>query len=236
MEIHGEPMGEHDLLLRFGEGIDLATNVRVHDARACLLRARWPDLVDAVPAYASLLLRFRPDASHAEAADPADDRLRRVRQVLLGVTAAPATGQGSPHRIPVCYGGVHGQDLATVARRLGLSEDAVVERHSAPEYRVAMLGFAPGFAYLLGMDPSLRVPRHAEPRTRVPRGSVAIGGAQTGIYPSELPGGWQLIGRTPLVMFDPADAERPCRLAPGDRVRFEPIDDAGFARATGQDA
>jgi KipI family sensor histidine kinase inhibitor len=131
--------------------------------------------------------------------------------------------------IPVCYGGECGPDIAAVAEHAGLLRDAVIARHTAAEYTVAMLGFAPGFPYLLGLDPSLQMPRRATPRTRVPAGSVAIGGAQTGIYPRELPGGWHLIGRTPLVLFDP-QRELPCLLAPGDRVRFHAIEADEFGR------
>ena len=131
--------------------------------------------------------------------------------------------------IPVCYGGEFGPDLDAVATHCGLEPAEVSARHAAGDYRVAMLGFMPGFAYLLGLDESLHMPRRASPRTRVPAGSVAIGGAQTGIYPRELPGGWQLIGRTPLTLFDPSQAE-PALLRPGQRVRFRAIDAAAFAR------
>ena len=124
--------------------------------------------------------------------------------------------------VPVCYGGEFGPDLDDLARYARLSVDEVIARHCAPDYRVAMLGFAPGFPYLLGLDPALHAPRRATPRVRVPAGSVAIGGAQTGIYPSELPGGWLLIGRTPLTLFDPA-REAPALLAPGQRLRFRAI-------------
>lgn len=124
--------------------------------------------------------------------------------------------------IPVCYDRAFGPDLDIVASHAGLSGQAVIERHTAATYTVAMLGFAPGFPYLLGLDPTLQVPRRANPRTRVPAGSVAIGGAQTGIYSQELPGGWHLIGRTPLRLFDPL-RDQPALLAPGDRVRFRPI-------------
>ena len=135
----------------------------------------------------------------------------------------------------MCYGGEYGPDLEAVAVHAGLSPDAVVARHAAGDYSVAMLGFAPGFPYLLGLDPALHAPRRTDPRTRVPAGSVAIGGAQTGIYPRELPGGWNLIGRTPLPLFDPR-REPPALLAAGDRVRFRAIDVDGFARLAGRPA
>ena len=124
--------------------------------------------------------------------------------------------------IPVRYGGDDGPDLEAVARHACLDPEEVVRRHTGATYRVAMLGFAPGFPYLLGLDPALELPRRSEPRLRVPAGSVAIGGAQTGIYPRELPGGWHLIGCTPLHLFEP-EREPPCLLAPGDEVRFRPL-------------
>ena len=134
-------------------------------------------------------------------------------------------GEGALVEIPVCYGGEFGPDLREVAEHAQLAEADVIALHSAGEYRVAMLGFAPGFPYLLGLDARLHMPRRANPRTRVAAGSVAIGGAQTGIYPRELPGGWRLIGRTPLALFD-AQRDPPALLAPGQRVRFRSISSA----------
>lgn len=229
-----EAMGESALLLRFGERIDAALNARVHAAARALRDAALPGLEDLVPAYASLLLRF--DAATAADAVRMRDIERRVRAVLgtTGAAAQPVAGD-APARvieIPVCYGGDCGPDLDAVAAHAGLGADAVIARHVAGDYRVAMLGFAPGFPYLLGLDPALQAPRLATPRTRVPAGSVAIGGAQAGIYPRELPGGWRIVGRTPLTLFDVA-REPPCLLAPGDRVRFRAIDAAEFARLAG---
>ncbi|HJP98503.1 MAG TPA: 5-oxoprolinase subunit PxpB [Rhodanobacteraceae bacterium] len=150
--------------------------------------------------------------------------------------ARPSAGSsqptGRPIEIPVCYGDEYGPDLDAVAEQVRLARGEVIERHTAAEYTVAMLGFAPGFPYLLGLDPTLHMPRRANPRTGVPAGSVAIGGAQTGIYPRKLPGGWQLIGRTPLVLFDP-ERQPPCLLAPGNRVRFVAIGPDEFTRRSG---
>jgi KipI family sensor histidine kinase inhibitor len=123
------------------------------------------------------------------------------------------------HDIAVHYGGEHGPDLDALAEHAGLPSRDVIELHAAGEYRVAMLGFSPGFPYLLGLDPRLAMPRLDTPRTRVPAGSVGIGGAQTGIYPQSGPGGWRIIGRTTLALFDPLH-DPPTLLAPGDRVRF----------------
>jgi inhibitor of KinA len=132
-------------------------------------------------------------------------------------------------RIPVCYGGEFGPDLAGVAAFAGLAESDVVSAHSAATYRVFMLGFVPGFAYLGVVDARIAMPRHATPRVRVPAGSVGIAGVQTGVYSGETPGGWQLIGRTPLKPFDPARDE-PFLMEAGDAVQFYPIDRAEYDR------
>lgn len=229
-----EPMGEGALLLRFGERIDAVLNARVHAAAHALRDAALPGLEDLVPAYASLLLRF--DAATAVDASRMPEIERRMRAMLAtiadGTDATAAATTARIVEIPVCYGGDFGPDLDAVAAHAGLGADEVVARHAGGDYRVAMLGFAPGFPYLLGLDPALHAPRLATPRTRVPAGSVAIGGAQTGIYPRVLPGGWRIVGRTPLALFDLA-REPACLLAPGDHVRFRAIDAAEFARLAG---
>ncbi len=220
-----EALAEDALLLRFGERIDADLNDRVHAATACL-RQRLPEL-ECVPAYASLLLRFDPLAWRGPHGEPAH---RRLQAAVVAVLDGHAAVTGTPREvtIPVCYGGDDGPDLDAVAAHCGLRCDEVIARHTAAGYRVAMLGFAPGFPYLLGLDPRLAMPRRADPRQRVPAGSVAIGGSQTGIYPDVLPGGWQLLGRTPLRLFDGGRAT-PALLAPGDRVRFVAIDADAFA-------
>ncbi|MFZ5639009.1 MAG: 5-oxoprolinase subunit PxpB [Pseudomonadota bacterium] len=217
---HCEPLADDALLLHFGAGtppIDPAANARVHRAVARIRAAGLPWLRDLVPAFASLAVFFDPDAIDADAAR------RRLDVLLDSATMADEDGAPAPCiEIPVVYGGSFGEDLDAAAAALGLTPDALVARHSAAIYTVAMIGFAPGFPYLSGLDPALALPRLPTPRTRVPAGSVAIGGAQTGIYPHESPGGWRLLGRTPLRLFDPTRAT-PSLLAPGDRVRFRPI-------------
>jgi KipI family sensor histidine kinase inhibitor len=222
--IQFEPVAEDALLLRFGDRIEPVLNDRVHAAVAAL--RELPSL-ECVPAYASVLLRFEPAAWQGDDAGSAHQRVEQAARNALETCQAPA-GAGRIHEIPVCYGGFHGMDLHALAQHLGLSDEAVVARHTGADYRVAMLGFAPGFPYLLGLDPALAMPRRRDPRTRVPAGSVAIGGTQTGIYPAELPGGWHLIGRTPLRLFD-ANASEPSLLAAGDRVRFRAIGAEEFA-------
>jgi len=230
-----EPLGETCLLLRFGERIDAATNARVHAAADLLRRVEMPGIVDLVPAYAALALHY--DAVFWATRDDSP-AWRHLAGALDAVFATPPPLRADTHarvEIPVCYGEEFGPDLDEVAARAGLARDEAIARHAGGDYRVAMLGFAPGFPYLLGLDPALHTPRRANPRTRVPRGAVAIGGAQTGIYPAELPGGWQVVGRTPLALFD-AQRDPPCLLAPGDRVRFRAIDAGEFERLSVPDA
>lgn len=208
------PLGDSALLLTFGEGIDPATSDRIHHLAGLLGRGALPGITGLVPAYAALAVHFDPLAW-----DPAS-----LERELARLEAAPA--EPLPPRVvvvPVRYGGASGPDLGEVAAHCGLPEAEVVARHCAPLYRVHFLGFAPGFPYLGGLDPALATPRRATPRTQVPAGSVGIAGAQTGIYPLESPGGWRLIGRTPLALFDPL-REPPCLLRAGDLLRFEPVE------------
>lgn len=221
--IQFEPLAEDALLLRFGERIDALLNARVHAAVMALQHA-LPQL-ECVPAYASVLLRFDPLFWRNHGPSPHQALEQEVRAAIDKSETSTRTSR--EREIPVCYGRRHGADLAEVAEHLGLSTDEVIARHVAADYRVAMLGFAPGFPYLLGLDPALAMPRRSDPRQRIPAGSVAIGGAQTGIYPAPLPGGWHLIGRTPLRLFDVA-ATSPSLLAAGDRVRFRAIDPDEF--------
>ncbi|WP_052949681.1 5-oxoprolinase subunit PxpB [Dyella japonica] len=222
-DIQIEALAEDAWLLRFGQTIDGAVNDRVHAAAAKLQAGL--DHVECVPAYASLLLRF-------EVTQWLDDDGRFAAERLRAAIAAVWNERSlvdKPARevsIPVCYDGV---DLSDVATHAGMSTEEVATRHTTALYRVAMLGFAPGFPYLLGLDPALAMPRRSSPRTSVPAGSVAIGGQQTGIYPQDLPGGWQLIGRTPMRLFDLAAAS-PSLLAPGDHVRFRAIDQGEYER------
>lgn len=218
-----ERLGDAALLLRFGNSIDAALNARVHRIARHLAAARPAWLQDLVPAYATLGVFVDGGGLDAASAGMEADPLCIVERWLREQLASmPNDGADSASRlveIPVDYGGVHGPDLVALAQHEKLSTDDVVRRHSEPEYVVAMLGFAPGFPYLLGLDPALAMPRLDTPRERVPAGSVAIGGAQTGLYPQEGPGGWRLIGRTDMVMFDPRQVP-PTALQPGDRVRF----------------
>lgn len=217
-----ERLGDEALLIRFGERIDPDLNRLVHALDAALRRQVPPWVVDVVPAYASLAV-FLDASGFAPDVDALAEAEHWVRERLAQMSSTRPTAGGKAIEIAVRYGGADGPDLDAVAAHCGLPAREVVARHAAVEYRVAMLGFAPGFPYLLGLDPALAVPRLAQPRARVQAGSVAIGGAQTGIYPDAGPGGWRLIGRTERRLFDPLHLP-PSLLAPGDRVRFIPVD------------
>lgn len=218
-----EPLGEAALLLRFGDVLDVALARHVQSIARGLRATLPPGVLDLVPAYASLAVHFDPLKINLDAvAAWVRARLRegdtgRVVRTLRSI------------EIPVCYGGDYGPDLADVAAHAGLSEDAVIALHSGADYVVAMIGFLPGFPYLLGLDPKLAMPRLSTPRPEVRAGAVGIGGAQTGIYPQQSPGGWRLIGRTPEQLFDSSRAE-PSLLQPGDRVRFVAIAPPDFKR------
>jgi len=180
----------------------------VHRLHAALRELDPPGMVELVPAYRTVLIVADP--GQAEALDELADR-------LPGLELPPAEAvAGETVEIPVRY---DGEDLPEVAGLTGLEPDEVVRRHTAPEYTVAFLGFSPGFPYLVGLDPALEVPRRDTPRTSIPAGSVGLAGNQTGIYPTATPGGWQLIGRTEVTLFDPA-RDPPALLAPGTRLRF----------------
>jgi inhibitor of KinA len=213
--------GEGGVVVELGEGIDPAVNARVHQLARAMTARLGGEIVEVVPSYRSLLVIHDPLRTSRE-------RVVEVVEALVGeLEGAPVPAPGRVVRIPTCYGPAHGPDLAEVARLSGLAVEEVVRRHAGPSYLVHFLGFTPGFPYLGGLDPSLATPRLDSPRARIPAGSVAIGGVQTGIYPMESPGGWRIVGRTPLRLFDPR-ATRPFLLAPGDGLRFVPIDEATF--------
>jgi KipI family sensor histidine kinase inhibitor len=196
------PAGERGLLV---EVEDLET---VHRLRAALRELDPPGVVELVPAYRTLLVVADP-----ERAGTLDELAARLPTLSLPPAEAVA---GGLVEVPVRY---DGEDLDEVARLTGLDVGEVVRRHTAPDYTVAFLGFSPGFPYLVGLDPALRVPRRDTPRTSIPAGSVGLAGDQTGIYPGASPGGWRLIGRTEATLFDPA-RDPPALLAPGGRLRF----------------
>lgn len=220
-----ETLGEDALLLRFGDTIDPAINRRVHACAAALRDDKPAWLIDIVPAFATLAVCVDQNA-FADSMEPLDEVRRWLLSRNFDECIDDAATRGRTHRIEVRYGGACGPDLDAVAAHAGLQAHEVIHRHCAGEYRVGMLGFAPGFPYLIGMDPALAMPRHTTPRTEVSSGSVGIAGAQTGIYPRSGPGGWQIIGQAKANLFD-AGREEPALLQPGDTVHFVDASERG---------
>ncbi|MCY3015621.1 MAG: 5-oxoprolinase subunit PxpB [Planctomycetota bacterium] len=213
-----EPLGDACLVVRFGTGIDAVTSRVVAAATAALTAAALPGVVDIAATFNTVAVVFDPHRADPRALSGAI--LARLRSLEGTAPAAGATG--AIIEIPVAYGGDDGPDLAAVAAHIGLDSEAVVRLHTSTDHVVGMIGFAPGFPYLLGLPAALSIPRRATPRTSVPAGSVAIAERQTGIYPRTSPGGWHVIGRTPRAMFDPR-RDPPALLRAGDRVRFVPV-------------
>lgn len=211
------PLGDTALMVEFGSEIDPEVNARVlaldTRARACA------EVVETVPTYRSLLVYY----------DPVTTDFARLSERLLGLAQDLTGGAtlGRTWRIPVVYGGEFGIDLEDVAARHGLTPDEVVRRHAAPAYRVYMIGFLPGFAYLGGLDPTIATPRRTSPRLKTPPGTISIGGVQALVASIEAPSGWHLLGRTPVRNFMPG-REPAFLLEPGDEVRFAPIEAALF--------
>jgi len=207
--------GDSCWLIVVGNDVSPSTSARVHALQRAVetLHPAW--MVETVPGYCSLGLIVRPLQA----------TLEEVEELVSTATknvAVPPPVQPRTVTIPVCYGAAYGPDMEVVCQQSGLSEQEVVQRHVTASYQCSMLGFLPGFPYLVGLDPQLATPRLATPRAVVPAGSVGIAGAQTGVYPVSSPGGWNLIGRTPLTLFDPA-REQPSLVQAGDVVRFSPI-------------
>ena len=217
--------GDRALIAVYGDRIDPAVNETVRRAAALIETLRHPAVEAVVPSYCSLAVHYNPDLI-----SPDDlGGLLRDLAVHTGDTVIP---QAAVVEIPVCYGGEFGPDLDAVAAHNRLAPREAVRLHSATVYRIHAIGFSPGFCYLGGLDSRLHMPRLATPRLQVPAGSVGIAGGQTGIYPLASPGGWRLIGRTPLSLFDP-ERKPPLVYRTGDGIRFRPIPTATFLRLSG---
>jgi inhibitor of KinA len=213
------PASDSSLLVVFGNAISSALHQRVIALFQALQGCHDLRIRNLHPGYASLLIDFDPlRLTH--------DELSAIVQ-QLAVASDSVVTLANLVTIPVCYDIEFGPDLLDVAEHAGLSQDELVRQHSSPTYLVYFLGFSPGFVYLGGLPETLHMPRLATPRPSIAGGSVGIAGSQTGVYPVDSPGGWRLIGRTPLRMFDP-EATPPTRLQPGDRVKFSPVDHATF--------
>lgn len=215
-------LGDGALTLEFGDRIDSALNARVMAARDALEALELDGISDVVPTYRSLTVHFDPLRLDREVLA---ERLRDAAQAPVKKSAL-----ATRWTLPVVFGEEFGPDLAEVARATGRSESAVIDALCAGELRVFLIGFLPGFPYLGELPEWLRLPRLATPRAAVPANSLAIAGAQAAVYPWQSPGGWHLLGRTPVRLFDLEDAIRPALLAPGDAVRFTPVSHEEFLR------
>jgi len=207
-----KPLGDSSILIQLGDAIDLALNARVHALSAFLQTS--PAVIETVPAYCTVLVHY----------DPLTTTYSQIKNLIEEKISLLDDSTHRPSRrleIPVLYGGASGPDLEPVATTLALSPSELIRLHSEREYTVYMMGFTPGFPYLGILNEKLTMPRMSTPRTRVPAGSVAIAGSQTGIYPVDSPGGWHILGHTPLKLFDPT-SETPFLFAPGDIVKFIP--------------
>jgi len=220
MEFSIEPLGDQCVIIQFfGKEITfLCRHVRALDVQ--LSKAKIPGVVETVPAYASLAVTYNPLIVQFVS-------LRESLTNTITSSFKSNVPEGKHFEIPVCYEEMYAPDLGVVAAHSGLTTDQVILRHSQPHYLVAMIGFTPGFPYLLGLPDELSTPRKSTPRHVVAAGSVGIGGAQTGIYSLETPGGWNIIGRTPIRLFRQNNAN-PSLLSAGDTVKFVPVDEASF--------
>lgn len=231
-----KPLGDSSVLIRKGVIIDERTHRWVTAVTELLENRRFAGMIECVPAFASLAIHYDPLAVW-RSRTPEEQRHDSVyatvcERLKQHISAISEDGELRPKErtitIPVCYGGDYGPDLKEVADHCRLSAEEVVSHHASGQYMVYMIGFAPGFPYLGGMSSSIAAPRRKTPRTVIPAGSVGIAGAQTGVYPLATPGGWQLIGRTPLSLFRP-DQSIPSLLKAGDKVKFEPISEHRFS-------
>ncbi|WP_202943750.1 5-oxoprolinase subunit PxpB [Heliomicrobium modesticaldum] len=214
------PMGDSCWLIQFEQEISPEINIQVHAMAAALAQAKHRWIREIVPTYCTLAVYYDPmqiDAHDVECYLWAELALLNEKGSTMSLT----------WDVPVLYGGEWGPDLTSLALRSGLKTDEVIALHANRTYHLYMLGFVPGFCYLGKVPAKIAAPRHAKPRKAVPAGSVGIAGEQTGMYPIEAPGGWQIIGRTPVKLYDPR-RETPVLMRPGDRVRFRPIDLATY--------
>lgn len=224
------PLGDSAVVVTLGETLDAATVAAVQALMAALEAKPSPGLIECVSANASVTVYYDPARVPSKGGQPPHERLCRWIEDRAAAAGRSEPAAGRLVIVPVCYGGELGPDLEAVGGEHGLNVDEVVASHSGAEYFVSAVGFTPGFPYLGGLPERLHTPRRKTPRTWVPAGSVAIGGAQTGIYPFETPGGWNLIGCTPWRLFNP-HARPPTLLQVGDRVRFQPISAEEYAAA-----
>lgn len=215
-----KPAGDSAILIEFGNEINPEINKRISATIHLIKHQQIEGIVDIIPAFCSLLISYDP---RAIAYDSLISRLKK----LLKIEVSLEDNETIITEIPVCYGGSFGPDISNVAKNAGLTEEEVKEIHTGSDYLIYMLGFLPGFTYLGGLDEKIHTPRLANPRVKIPAGSVGIGGSQTGIYPLESPGGWQLIGKTPVKTYDP-NRDIPILFEAGQYIRFVEISEEEY--------
>ena len=220
--------GDSALVAEFGNAISPAINARIRAFNIALEQAKLPGILELLPTYRSVMIQYDPMVIGTEALKA---KLSAIAKNLDSIAIPPA----SVVELPVLYGGEMGPDLAFVAEHAGKTPEEVIKIHTSTEYLIYMLGFTPGFTYLGGLDERLNTPRLAQPRVSIPAGSVGIAGSQTGVYPIASPGGWQLIGRTPVRMYDPHRAV-PILPKAGQYIHFYPIDQAEYDRIAALEA
>jgi inhibitor of KinA len=223
--MHIVPLGDSALLVHLGEHIDEATHARVQSAALALEAAPPPSVGEIVSAYTTVTLFYNPVQAVGAGAPEGDIPGWLAEQVRSRLAKLPENPKAPPGRrleIPICYDPAFAPDLDDVARQTGIATEEIIRRHGQSEFLVYLIGFAPGFPYMGGLPPELAMPRRTAPRIRVEPGSVGIIGTQCCIYPIETPGGWNLIGRTPLRLYRP-ESNPPVLLRAGDRVRFGAI-------------
>lgn len=220
--------GDTSLTVEFGNEISEDINAKIRAFNIALESSKLPGIVETVPTYRSLMVHYDPGVIRYAA-------LLKKLQGLLGKLDQIQIPPSEVLEIPVLYGGEEGPDLEFVAQHHGKTPEEVVRIHTATEYLIYMLGFTPGFTYLGGMSEEIATPRLKTPRVKIPAGSVGIAGAQTGVYPIDSPGGWQLIGRTPVRMYDP-DRETPILPQAGQYIKFYAIDRAEYDKIAAQEA
>ncbi|MBQ4148234.1 MAG: 5-oxoprolinase subunit PxpB [Clostridium sp.] len=215
--------GDSSLCAEFGNEISKEINAQIRAFNILLKESGIAGIVETIPTYRSLLIQYDPGIISYKSLE---GKLKKLLARLDSVEIPPS----EVLEVPVLYGGEEmGPDLKFVAENAKMSEEEVIKLHSEPEYLIYMLGFTPGFTYLGGLNDAIETPRLKTPRVKIPAGSVGIAGKQTGVYPIDSPGGWQLIGRTPLKMYD-ADREKPILPEAGQYIKFVPIDRAEFDR------
>ncbi|MBX0359259.1 5-oxoprolinase subunit PxpB [Halobacillus sp. Nhm2S1] len=229
MNISIHPLGDQALLIDFGESINEKTNQQVRQAAAQLDEQKPGWMIEYIPAFSTLTILYNPYyiAKQIGSQDLLPYEWARTEVLALLSQSSTYHSEERTIEIPVCYGGEWGPDLSFVASHNSMSEEEVIDTHMNGDYLVYMIGFAPGFPYIGGMNKKIAAPRRDDPRLSIPSGTVGIAGEQTGVYPIETPGGWQLIGRTPLKLFEP-DRDRPSLLQAGDRIRFTSINEAEY--------